>query len=200
MSTRFVAFALLALAAAASWPAAAQQSTQPGIDPIVLLSHLVGKDGAKQFYSGVVSWTNKEGATETVSAYVTTGQVQCDGTYVDPNASRIIYGPGLIDMSLGQGNNDKYSFRVACPNATTPGEPADFRHSYDSYEQPGGKVELVNSQKAKLPLVLEGSRSEPYDNGGFISLTWKLCIRASDCPPPPKKPPPSPSAASPPPP
>jgi hypothetical protein len=193
VSTRFIALALLALAAAASWPAAAQPTpNQPSLGTVLLII-LVGRDGAKQFYSGVVSWTNKEGATETVSAYVTNGQVQCHGTYVSTNVSRVIYGPGLIDMSLGQGDNDKYSFRVACPNATTPGEPADFRHSYDSYEQPGGTVELTKDlKKAKLPLVLEGSRSEPYDDGGFISMTWKLCIRASDCPPPPKKPPPSP--------
>jgi hypothetical protein len=185
MSTRFITVALLALAAAAPWPAAAQAVGNPnGAKIIAVLSELVGQDGGSKFYSGVISWTNKEGATETVSAYVTNGRVQCDGTYVSPNLSRIIQGPGLIEMSLGQGDNDKYSFKVACPNATTPGEPADFRYSYDSYEQPGGTVEFMSNQKVRLPLVLKGSRSEPYDNGGFISMTWKLCTRASDCPPP----------------
>lgn len=184
MCTRLIAAALLALAAGASWPAAAQ----PAVDPldrvrgIYLLSHIVGRDGASPSYSGVVSWTNHEDATESVNAYVTNGLVECKGTYRGSDGTRNIDGPGLIEMSLGQGNNDKYSIRVACPNATTPGERADYRHSVDTYEQPGGTVQLIDNQRVRLPLVVEGSRSEPYDNGGSIRMTWRLCL--SGCAPP----------------
>jgi hypothetical protein len=182
MFTRFITFALLALAAAASGPAAAQPVRDPG-ELVILLSELVGRDGATPFYSGDITWTNQEGdGTESVSARVTNGRVACVGTYQDPNGARTINGPGLLEMSLGQGDNDRYSFRVACPNAIgSPVEPADFRHSYDSYEQPGGTVELINNQKAKLPRELKGSRSEAYDGGGSVGMTWRLCTRA--CPP-----------------
>lgn len=99
-----------------------------------------------------------------------------------PGGVTNIDGPGLLEMSLGLPGR-QYSLRVACPDATTPGQPADFRHSFDTYKQPGGKVELdQKNQKAKMPRVVQGSYSEPYDGGGSIRMNWKLCT--SGCAPP----------------
>lgn len=177
--------ALLALAAAASGPAAAQQVPQEGPEyAVVLLSALLGQDGARQFYSGAVSWTNQEGdSTESVNAYVTKGKVACKGTFRSPEGVVNINGPGLIEMSLGLPGGE-YSLRVACPDPSTPSQPADFRHSFDTYKQPGGKVEFDRQkQQAKMPRVVQGSYSEPYDDGGSIRMNWKLCT--SGCAPPP---------------
>lgn len=171
MFTRLItAAALVALATTASSPAAAQN-----VDGIVLLSTIIGRDGASPHYSGVVTWTNHEDATESVNAYVDTGRVDCKGSYRGSDGLQNIDGPGLIEISLGQGDNDRYSIRVACPNATTPGEPADYRHSVETYEQPGGTVQLINNERVRLPLVLEGFREEAYENGGNIRMTWRLC-------------------------
>jgi hypothetical protein len=182
MFTRFIAIALFAMAAAASPRAAAQAPTEEQAYGVALLYVIASRDGASPFYSGVFSWTNHEDATESVNAYVSEGRVECKGTYRGSDGVQNIDGVGLIEILLGQGDNDRYSIRVACPNATTPGEPADFRHSVETYEQPGGTVQLINSETVRLPLVLEGSRSEPYDNGGGIRMTWRLCH--SGCAPP----------------
>jgi hypothetical protein len=182
MFTRLITFAILAMAAAASQPAAAQSSS-PNLDQadeVVLLTTIIGRDGASPYYSGVVTWTNHEDSTESVNAYVDQGFVECKGTYQDEMGIRDIDGPGLIEMSLGQGDNDRYSIRVACP--TGFGEPADYRNSRDTYEQPGGTVQLINNERVRLPLVLEGTMSELYENGGSIRMTWRLCLRG--CAPP----------------
>ena len=183
MFTRFMTVALLAMAAATSRPAAAQAPSPDQAYGFVLLTTIVGRDGASPYYSGVVSWTNHEGdSTESVNAYVTNGLVECTGMYQDSEGVRNIDGHGLIEMSLGQGHNDTYSITVACPDATTPGEPADFRHSFSTYEQPGGTVQLINNQSVRLPWVLEGSMEAPYEGGGSIRMTWRLCH--SGCAPP----------------
>lgn len=189
MRTRSKVIVLLGLMAATHRPLAGQNLA---LTFEVLLPQLLGADGARQFYSGIISWVNKEGdGTEAVSAYVTEGRVQCKGSYQSPEGTRGIDGPGLLEIWLGQ-EDGKYTFRVACPNPHADQVmEAAWAHSWDSYQQPGGAVGLdQKAGKALLPKLLEGSWSEPYDGGGSIRMTWRLC---AGCPPPapPKGPPPA---------
>jgi hypothetical protein len=172
---------LLGLMTATHRPMAGQED--PTGTFMVLLPGLVGRDGATPNYSGIISWVNQEGdGTESVSAYVSAGRVQCKGSYHSPDGTNGIDGPGLLEIYLGL-EDGKYTFRVACPNAISkPAREASWEHSWDSYKQPGGAVRLdERAGKAILPALLEGSWQEPYDDGGSIRMTWQLC---GGCKPP----------------
>lgn len=177
----------------AGWSPPAVGQIPVGELPGLLADRRFGREVARE-YSGTIAWTWDTGyATETAEVGVTQGEVHCQVTYRDPEGTRSVNGPGLIEISLGLApdedspwRHDKmYTIRVACPNAASGSHPeANWSHSQDTYKQPGGAVSAdPGTGRAIPPVQLKGSWDVPSEDGGeHTSMTWHLC--RTGCTPP----------------
>lgn len=159
-------------------------------------------------YGGKIEWTyHLRGpfgfSNETAVAWVTAGQVFCEGAIQTESGSNDMTGPGIFSLffdvpdttgrplvgpGLSRRTEPVYNFNITCPRDDKPAHTANAMSSYD---QPGGYVGLVNGQM-QLPDTLRGTWSLPAPetdalNGvsGTVTMTWMLC---NGCTPPPRPP------------
>lgn len=141
-------------------------------------------------YRGYITWSWMAGdVQEHVTLRLQEGGFSlCDVSYVSPEGAWTANGQGLLEFSMGLDPDDgqpgkpgsMYSIRGACPHARTAQTlPADWRHSFDTYKQPGGAYRTKPAQKGflltGLPRELKGGYriTEGEEN---ISMAWRFCL------------------------
>jgi hypothetical protein len=131
-------------------------------------------------YGGIISWGWTEGtASQQAQLRVTAGVVECSGIHQGESITQSLQGQGKLDIRLGL-SGGQYEIWAACPAGSTGGF-----HEMESYQQPGGVVELDRrNNRAVLPEVLKGSWTGEFGDGTG-TMSWDLCLQ---CIPPPAAP------------